>query len=210
MPGREHDSDRDLSAPLTPDEFATLFQGSSRLLWTIAAGVLGSPMEAEDVLQEAAMRALGKLEQFQRGTSFQAWMGSFVRNVGLNHLRKRSRRGKSVRMEVLAEHLDELPHSSPGPSEPPIGTDGRLHEDQANFDDVLLAELKEIAAVPRACLLLRSLLELSYREISEALDIPEGTAMSHVHRTRNLLRQRLGGHRTNPTNGRVIIDTETR
>lgn len=210
MPGREHDSDRDLSTHLTQDEFAQLFQQSSRVLWTIAAGVLGSPTEAEDVLQESAMRALGKLEQFKRGTSFLAWMGRFVRNVGLNHLRKRARRGKSVRMEALAEHLDELPHRSLGPAEPPIGTDGRFHEDQAHFDDFLLAELKDIAAVPRACLLMRSLLELTYREISEALDIPEGTAMSHVHRTRNLLRQRLGVHRSNPTNGRVAIDSDTR
>ena len=64
--------------------------------------------------------------------------------------------------------------------------------------------------------------ELSYAEISEALDIPEGTAMSHVHRTRNLLKQRLSrelpNHREpasgkNGTNGHArlrLIDATVR
>ncbi len=192
--------------PLSRDEFARLFQGSARILWTIAAGVLGSPSEADDVLQEACIQALGRLEQFQRGTSFPSWMGRFVRNVALNHVRKRVRREvHGASPYSAATPLEELAARSPGViggDLAPIDPQGRLHEDQASFDDRLLAELKEIAAVPRACLLLRSLLELSYTEISEALGIPEGTAMSHVHRTRNLLRQRLGvGETSSGTNG---------
>jgi RNA polymerase sigma-70 factor (ECF subfamily) len=47
--------------------------------------------------------------------------------------------------------------------------------------------------IPRTCLVLRVVHGLAYSEISSALDIPEGTAMSHVHRSRLALRERLRG-----------------
>src|SRR6185503_13659537 len=63
--------------------------------------------------------------------------------------------------------------------------------DTGAFDDHVVAGLRELGEVPRACLLLRTLRELSYAEIAELLEIPEGTAMSHVHRARLALRARL-------------------
>ena len=58
------------------------------------------------------------------------------------------------------------------------------------FDAVLrsLAALEENA---RACLLMRTVLGLSYAEIARTLSIPEGTAMSHVHRARKAMRDQL-------------------
>ena len=44
----------------------------------------------------------------------------------------------------------------------------------------------------RSCLLLKTVMELEYREIAVLLDIAEGTAMSHVHRARNRMRELLG------------------
>jgi len=76
---------------LTPDAFASVFTACSRALWCIAAGVLGTAEQAEDVLQEGAMIALGKLDQFDADTSFVAWMGTIVRFVALNHARRRQR-----------------------------------------------------------------------------------------------------------------------
>jgi RNA polymerase sigma-70 factor (ECF subfamily) len=54
-----------------------------------------------------------------------------------------------------------------------------------------MAALVEVGEVPRACILLRTVEGLAYPEIAKLLGIPEGTAMSHVHRTRQLLRTRL-------------------
>jgi RNA polymerase sigma-70 factor (ECF subfamily) len=51
--------------------------------------------------------------------------------------------------------------------------------------------LRGVSEVARACLLLRTLEGMPYARISELLQIPEGTAMSHVHRTRQFLRERL-------------------
>jgi len=59
------------------------------------------------------------------------------------------------------------------------------------FDERLLAALSELGETARTCLLLKTVLELDYREIAALLEIPEGTAMSHVHRAREQLRERL-------------------
>lgn len=179
---------------LSAGDFTRRFQESSRLLWTVAAGVCGEASEAEDVLQEAALMAWDKIEDFQPGTNFAAWVGKFVRFVALNHVRKRGRRRTTATdPALLVDHADEpAAHNGTGrPAGAPVDGLGRLRDDQTAFDDRVLAGLRELAEIPRACLLLRTVLELGYREISGLLGIPEGTAMSHVHRSRLQMRERL-------------------
>ena len=229
MPGRETDSrvNRDpmpgangAAGPsaLTADEFATHFQGVARSLWAVAAGILGDRTEAEDVLQEACMMALTKLDQFERGSNFGAWMGRFVRFVALNQGRKDQRRATRptdpgelldvARAGVPAAWTGAAPgvagagaEHAPSELDPlaalnvrrlPVDEHGALLADAGHFDDELMRGLRELAPIARACLLLKTVVELDYREIAALLEIPEGTAMSHVHRSRGLLRERLG------------------
>ena len=168
------------------------------MLWTVAAGVLGHPSDAEDVLQEACVMALDKRSAYQRGTNFTAWMASYVRNVALNHARKRQRRATTP---TAPEVLRELPLSSSAAVDLPLPIDarGQLTGEQHAFDDRMKAGLETLSVTQRSCLLMRTVLELSYREIASALDIPEGTAMSHVHRARTALRSYLENEpATNP------------
>ncbi len=62
------------------------------------------------------------------------------------------------------------------------------------FDDDLAAALRSLDEMPRCCLLLRVVMDLPYKDIAQVLDIPEGTAMSHVHRARRQVRERLGAN----------------
>ncbi|MEX2219245.1 MAG: RNA polymerase sigma factor [Phycisphaerales bacterium] len=176
---------------MTPGEFSARFQEAWRTLWIIAAAVLGRRTDAEDVLQEAAMIGLRKVADFQEGTSFAAWMGGIVRNVARNHARKRTRRQTA---DADPRTLD-LGAASSGTavSDPEFDRRGRLQPDQADFDDHVLKALNTLDEVPRTCLLLRTLRDMPYREISQLLGIPEGTAMSHVHRSRQTLRTLLSG-----------------
>ena len=175
-------------------DFAAEYEKAYRVLWVVAAGVLGRSAGAEDVVQEAAVLALGKIGQFKPGTHFAAWMAQMVRFVALNHLRKQTR--------TQAAPLDEnVPHAhtphghrgSHGPADGPLhlGTHGELPPGQQSFDDELTGALAALGETARACLLLRTLEELDYEEIGRVLGIPEGTAMSHVHRSRMRLRERL-------------------
>ena len=72
------------------DDFARRFAESYRTLWTIAAGIVNDPAIAEDVVQDAAVTALGKLHEFRPESNFTAWMAQIVRFIALNT----SRRGR--------------------------------------------------------------------------------------------------------------------
>jgi RNA polymerase sigma-70 factor (ECF subfamily) len=174
-------------------DFAAEYQKAYRVLWVVAAGVLGQSAGAEDVVQEAALLALKKVGQFEPGTHFAAWMAQMVRFVALNHARKQSR--------SHAAPLDENDPASRGlfnrrAATPPdddlhLGRRGELPAGQRSFDDETTHALAGLSDVARACLLLRTLEGLDYDEIGRLLQIPQGTAMSHVHRSRMRLRERL-------------------
>lgn len=178
-------------ATSSPEEFAARFQESARVLWLIAVGIIGDRTRAEDVVQEAAVIALSKLDQFKAGTHFTAWMGQIVRYVALNHARREHRPAYSL-------DGDDADWAAPAAAEAPdpatrLTPRGELPPDQDWFDDRVMRALKNLGEIPRACLLLRVIEGLEYAEIARLLDIPEGTAMSHVHRTRQFLREKLAG-----------------
>lgn len=181
-----------MSRRLTPEEFAREFEGVSRALWCIAAAITGDRSRAEDVVQEAALAALQKLEDFEAGTSFLAWMGRFVRYTALNEARR-----QRTRAAAPLESVDVPSHDgSTGPeADRTVAASGALAIEQGSFDDHVLKALKQLDEVARACLLLRTVHDLPYKQIALLLEVPEGTAMSHVHRARQAMRQHLGAER---------------
>jgi len=184
--------------PLGREEFARRFLEARNVLWTVAAGVLGPRGEIEDVLHDAFLAAMQKLDRFDPtvpGTSFVAWMATFVRNVGRNRGRKVQRRGNvDVAPDVVEELVEDASRNgSPPPS--PVDRRGRVAELQEDFDDELLAALETLGRDARECLLLKRVLDLGYAEIAGILGIPEGTAMSHVSRAQKALREHFEGGR---------------
>lgn len=194
------DSDKgDRPAALTAEEFAARFEESARLLWTLAAGVLGDRSDVEDVLQEAALIGIQRLDRFEPGTSFGAWMGRIVRFVALNQVRlRRRRRTRPADPGSLDLETARAPAAGTG-----VGPRGELLDDAGHFDDDLTRALGEIRPIARACLLLKIVLDLEYQEIGAILGIPRGTAMSHVHRARLHLRRRLASSSPADT-GRIV------
>jgi len=175
---------------LEPAEFAQLFKKSFRVLWWIAAGIVSDRAMAEDIVQEAAVLGLSKLDQFRVGSDFTAWVGQMVKFIALNHARKRQRRHT---VSIDGSELDRF-ISQPswlGSKDPTVTARGELSTDQPHFDDRTTQALDSLDPTARACLLLRTLEGMGYADISRILEIPQGTAMSHVHRTRRTLRERL-------------------
>lgn len=179
-------------------DFASLLSASFRRLWLLAAGIVRDRTLAEDIVQEAAMIGLEKWSSFQPGSSFMAWMGQTVRFVAMNHIRRTKRRRTSSVDPAMIDASNIAPESSN-----PVTSRAADDRDQLHFDDRLMKALDDVAPVARTCLLLRTLDDMSYAEISVLLDIPEGTAMSHVHRARGQMRAQLGA-------GMDPADTERR
>ncbi len=180
---------------LSADEFADRLRDSFRLFWLIAVSITRDAAAAEDVVQDAALTALGKLHEFDPQTNFAAWMGQTVRFVAYNHSRKEVRRRGSAMISAETELESRIPDDGLPYEMIALAAQGKLPADQRVFDDAVVAALNSVSDVARACLLLRTLADMEYTEIAQMLAIPEGTAMSHVHRTRMALRNRLGGTR---------------
>ena len=172
---------------LGPAQFAVDFQQCYSHLWLLAAAMLGDRHLAEDVVQDAGVVALKQLDEFKVGTNFVAWMSQIVRFQAFNQSRKRTRQStRSVDPITLDSEA-----SNAAPANQFSDTNCALPPEQSFFDDEVMQALHELRDVARACLLLRTLHQLSYADIAAMLDIAEGTAMSHVHRSKALLRQKL-------------------
>lgn len=170
---------------LSRGEFADRFRESWKALWCIAASVCRDRSSAEDAVQEAAVIAMGKLGEFSPGTSFVAWMGQIVRYVALNAGRKSARRETILRSGSLG--TGGAAHGS-GNS---VQNSPQNSVEHWGLGAEMAAALETLDPTAKACLLLRVVGGMSYEQISAALGIPEGTAMSHVFRARKAMAGRV-------------------
>ena len=146
--------------------------------YNLARWLTRNDHDAEDVVQEAYLRAYRSFDRF-RGTDGRPWLLAVVRNTCYTWL-------KQNRAHELATPFDEALHSpEAGPSE----AERRLLQ-QASAE-LLREALGELPAEFREVLVLRELEGLSYKEIAAVADIPLGTVMSRLTRARARLQQRL-------------------
>jgi RNA polymerase sigma-70 factor (ECF subfamily) len=170
--------------------FAAQYQLAYTRLRLIAVGIIGDRAHAEDIVQEAAIIGLRKLDEFTPGSNLVAWLSEIVRRCALNYVRKTSNRG-TVAADPRLLDLATGGAQPTGSMSSAVTSNGTLCEHQTEFDDHVLRALNSLSDVARCCLLLRTVQNLSYAEISQLMNIPEGTAMSHVHRSRTAMRRQL-------------------
>lgn len=184
------------SGTLDGAALAALIEQHRRALWCIAVSVVRDRALADDVVQEAAMIALAKRHEFTPGSSFPAWAGQIVRYTALNEARKQARAPR----QAAGDDRDleaPSPSSAAGP-----GTRVAADHHARHLEPRLAAALDTLEQTARECLLLRTTTDMTYAAIAAALGIPEGTAMSHVHRARQTLRRVLAGSTLDPSSSR--------
>ena len=142
-----------------------------------ACSLTGQVADADDVVQIAIERALGRLDQFQAGTRLDAWMFSIVRNAWIDEARSRARRGRTF---VAAELGDE------------VGEDGEgaMHA-RLEAQDVWNA-MQQLPEEQREAIALVCVEGLAYREAADVLGVPIGTVTSRLARGREALQSLLG------------------
>lgn len=189
-PATDSQSSVESSSRLDDRTFAAQYQLAYPRLWLIAAGIIGDRTHAEDIVQEAAIIAWRKLDEFTPGSNLVAWMSEIVRRCALNYARKTSNRATVAADPRTLDVAKGLTQSEVSISTA-VSSTGTLSEHQTEFDDQVLQALNSLSDVARCCLLLRTIEHLSYAEISQLMQIPEGTAMSHVHRSKAAVRRQL-------------------
>ena len=158
--------------------FDALVTRHARRAFSVAYRVMGKPEDAEDLVQDAFIAALVKIDTFDATRSFEAWFYRILVNRGLDLRKARTRR-----------QADEIPEcsASSGPSPLELLEKSELQEDLA----------RALAGLPPSQRLVFQLYDLegfSGPEIAEMLELPDGTARWHLHQARRALRDALSHH----------------
>ncbi len=158
-------------------------------LYGAALRMTRNPSDAEDLLQEAYLKAYRGFGGFEEGTNLKAWMYRILTNTYINIYRKKQRRPVE---SDLGEVEDLYLYRRLGGLE--AARTGRSAE-EVLMDSVTEAEivdaLEELPESYRMAVLLADVEEFSYKEIAEILDVPIGTVMSRLHRGRKAMEKSL-------------------
>ena len=152
--------------------------------YSLAFWLMRDRADAEDVVQDAYIRALRAFDSF-RGEDIRPWLLAIVRNVAWRALSVRRRRGNNVVSIETAYINGEPPDIASGvPS-------AETNLIAAGDRTTLTRALDAMTPLFREALLLREMEDLSYADIATVLGVPQGTVMSRLSRARAELRLRF-------------------
>jgi len=157
--------------------FEEIVRRYQRRVYATAYRIVRRHEVADDVAQEAFIRAHRSLDRFDTRRPFGPWICRIVANLAVNHVRS-----PQAREDALPDGHAETPSAAAGPLQAILDAEARAMLDRA---------LGELPAEQRAVFCLRVFEELSYREIADALGIEMGTVMSRLSRAREKLRDAL-------------------
>lgn len=152
--------------------FATLVERYREVTVRVCSRIVGAE-DAEDVAQDAFLRAFGRLAKLRDDEGFRPWLLRIAHNASLDHLRRR--RGEPSRESLDAEHADAVETHDRPPA--------RLIED-AERRERLGTKLALLRDEHRVVLVLRDLEGLPYDEIAEVTGMPLGSVKGRLHRAR--------------------------
>ena len=158
--------------------------------------------DAEDLMQDAFMRAYRFFDRFERGTNFKAWLFRILTNTFINNYRR------NVRERSLADEGErqsvEAQLFSAGATEAAQSPEDAMLERMASAD--VLKAIDDLPIDFRMAVILADLQEFSYKEVAEILDVPVGTVMSRLFRGRRLLRRGLADQGAVGENAPIHLD----
>jgi RNA polymerase sigma-70 factor (ECF subfamily) len=163
-------------SPAARIEFAAVVHEHWTAVFRLAQTLSGSVHGAEDLTQETFLRALDRLDRFEKGTNMRAWLLRIATNAFFDEQRKRKR----AKTEPLG---DEPPSRTP-----PLD----WHLETAEQAALARAAMEELTELTRLVFHLRVQEDLSFREIAELAGTTEQSARWHMHQARTKLLARLG------------------
>ena len=160
----------------TVDRFRAVMLPHLDAAYGYARWLTRDPVQAQDVAQEAMLRALRYFHSF-RGENAKPWLLRIVRNTWLDQAARKTEK-------VPLESIEERASDGPDPEQSALAGDRRRQ---------VAAALAALPAEAREVLVLREIEDLSYKRIATVLDLPIGTVMSRLARAREKLAAGLRG-----------------
>jgi RNA polymerase sigma factor (sigma-70 family) len=156
--------------------------------YRLAQWLTGNAYDAEDVVQDAALRAFRGIKSFG-AVNARAWSLTIVRNAAYSWLRKNKSKAVAFTDALSPAEQQELEHE--GLHGTRVETPEEIALFKADAEEVQRA-LAQLPALFREVIVLREMNQLNYRDIAEITNVPIGTVMSRLSRGRQLLIALLG------------------
>ena len=165
--------------------FADIVSLYQHKLYQVCYRMLGNKQEAEDIAQEALVRAYTNLHTFDQKRKFSTWLYRIGTNLCIDRIRKKK---PDYYLDAEVAGTEGLNLYSQ------IASDDQLPEEtieKMELQDRIQYEIGRLPDKYRTVVVLKYIEELSLQEISEILDMPLGTVKTRIHRGREALRKQL-------------------
>jgi RNA polymerase sigma-70 factor, ECF subfamily len=171
------------------EAFAQLIDLYKAQVYNICLRMVRIPADAEDLAQEAFIRAYTNIDKYEIDKKFSTWLYRIATNLSIDYLRKKK---PGVYLDAELPGTDGYTMSSMLSSPDPLPEEQIVQSETSHW---LHDEIDQLPAKYRAAIILKYMEDLSVKEISEILEIPVPTVKTRIHRGREALRERLVSRR---------------
>ena len=163
------------------NDFQVIIENHQKLVWHLVSRIVPQEIDREDICQEVFVKVFRKLRSFKFESKLSTWIGRIAYNSALNHIQKKKPElYEDINPEGVT--IDSLESSGAAPD---------MTAERNNMAEILREEISKIPIQYRTIITLYHLEEMTYNEISEIMNLPEGTVKSHLFRARKLLKENL-------------------
>lgn len=167
------------------DAFGEIVELYKNSIYQLCYRMLGNRHEAEDMAQEAFVRAYVNINSFNQNLKFSTWLFRIATNLCIDRIRKKK---PDYYLDAEVSGTEGLTMYSQIPSKTPLP---ETELESLELHETIQKEILKLPEKYRSPIVLKYIEDLSLNEISEILDLPLGTVKTRIHRGRESLRQQL-------------------
>lgn len=165
------------------DSFEQLILAHQKKAFNIAYRILGNLEDANDVTQEALLKAYKGISKFNGKSSFSTWLYTIVTNTSMDFIRKNRK--------TIVTYLDREYETEEGSYKTQVYSDQETPEEileKKEVQKLVNDAIEQLSDEHRKIIVLRDIQQFSYQEIAQILNCSEGTVKSRINRARNNLK----------------------
>jgi RNA polymerase sigma-70 factor (ECF subfamily) len=174
------------------EAFGQLVRKYERRVYNLMRRMVNRPADAEELAQEAFLRALERIDQFRGHSKFYTWLFRVAANLALSH----RRRAGLIKFHSISSPRPDGEESSDRLAETDRPGHAVTAPDEAAMTEEVRRRVREaidrLDEEFRVLVVLRDMEDLDYATIADVLDVPVGTVKSKLHRARSQLKGMLG------------------
>ncbi len=162
-------------------------------LFGAAMNLTRNGRDAEDLIQDTFLRAFEKFQQFEAGTNLKAWLHRIMVNRFINLYRKKKLRAENASFEEVEPFVGDDAQQQVNDYSGAKAVESVLRDPAfiESLDGRLRSGLDSLPTDYRDVLVMNVVMDLPYKDIAQALEIPIGTVMSRLSRAKSILRDKV-------------------